>query len=536
MGRKIIRDLKTDGFRSRQVRWSIILELGDWDINSGRGVRAEVVYALQNVSQSSRNKYLIFGALAIGLFASVVDHGSVIVALPSVAEDLKIELPSVQWVVIGFALTISALLLPMGRLADMIGQKRVYILGSILLMVGAAGAGFAPNLAPLLLARILQGVGAAMTQGTGMAIMTSVFPSAERGRAIGLLMTTVGVGAVVGPAIGGTIVDLIHWRAVFFLNIPLGLLGIVATLIVLRHWESEKALRGSGFDWAGAILSTGVLVALLLGLTLAVGRGWMSAPILAAFVLSASMFVAFIWWELRAPSPMFDLRFFRDRVFSFGVAAGFLTFLGQSAVLFLMPFYVQNILDYSPKIAGLVVMPGALCMAIMGSVSGTLSDKFGWRWFTVGGMMLSVLGLIILSRITETSHLWEVIPGLVLVNSGMGMFYSPNSSSILSAVGRESYGVVSGFLNLVRNSANVISLAIATTIVTLTMGSLGFEPSLEAVRNDAVVGVRGAFTVGMRYAFYVLICLVIASMAVSFLQGSARTAPQTEQPAPQPGD
>ena len=488
------------------------------------------------MNQSGSNKYVIFGALAIGLFASVVDHGSVIVALPSIAEDLRIELPSVQWVVIGFALTISALLLPMGRLADMIGQKRVYILGSVILMVGAAGAGLSPNLATLLLARIFQGVGAAMTQGTGMAIMTSVFPNQERGRAIGLLMTTVGVGAVAGPAIGGAVVDFIHWRAVFFLNIPLGLVGVIATLYVLRRWESERASRDSSFDWTGAVLSTGVLVALLLGLTLAVNRGWMSAPILAAFVLSAGMFVAFIWWELRAPAPMFNLRFFRDRVFSCGVSAAFLTFLGQSSVLFLMPFYIQNVLGYSPKIAGLVVMPGALCMAIMGSVTGTLSDKFGWRWFTVGGMVCSTTGLAILSRVTDTSPLWEVIPGLVLVNCGMGMFYSPNSSSVLSAVGRESYGVVSGFLNLVRNSANVISLAIATTIVTVTMGSLGYEPSLEAVRTASVEGVRGAFTVGMRYAFYVLIALVIASMTVSFLQGRPKPASRQEEAAPQPGD
>ena len=493
-------------------------------------------YPLGIVNQSGGNKYLVFGALAVGLFASVVDHGSVIVALPSIAESLNIELQSVQWVVIGFALVISALLLPMGRLADMIGQKRVYILGSVIMMFGAAGAGVAPNLATLLLARIFQGVGAAMTQGTGMAIMTSVFPSSERGRAIGMLMTTVGVGAVAGPAIGGIVVDFVHWRAVFFLNIPLGLLGVAATLAVLRRWESERAPRGSGFDWLGAALSTGVLVALLLGLTLAVNRGWMSAPILAAFVLSASMFVAFIWWELRAPAPMFNLRFFRERVFSFGVAAAFLTFLGQSSVLFLMPFYIQNVLGYSPKIAGMVVMPGALCMAIMGSVSGTLSDKFGWRWFTVGGMICSTVGLVMLSRITETSPLWEVIPGLMLVSCGMGTFYSANSSSVLSAVGRESYGVVSGFLNLVRNSANVISLAIATTIVTVTMGSLGFEPSLEAVRNGTVEGVRGAFTEGMRYSFYVLVALVIASMTVSFLQGRPKTAPRPEQAAPQPGE
>ena len=478
---------------------------------------------LRIVNQSSSNKYLVFGALAIGLFASVVDHGSVIVALPSVAEHLYIDLPSVQWVVIGFALTISALLLPMGRLADIIGQKRVYILGSVILMLGAAGAGLAPNLATLLLARIFQGVGAAMTQGTGMAIMTSVFPPTERGRAIGLLMTTVGVGAVAGPAIGGAVVDFIHWRAVFFLNIPLGLVGVIATLYVLRRWESERASQGSSFDWTGAILSTGVLVALLLGLTLAVNRGWMSAPILAAFVLSAGMFVAFIWWELRAPAPMFNLRFFpRPRILLRSV--GGLPDL-PGAVVGAVPDALLH-----PERAG--VQPedcraGGDARRVVHGDHG-ISDRHAVRQVRLALVhrgrngVSSTAGLAILSRVTDTSALWEVIPGLILVNCGMGMFYSPNSSSVLSAVGRESYGVVSGFLNLVRNSANVISLAIATTIVTVTMGSLGFEPSLEAVRTSAVEGVRGAFTVGMRYAFYGLIALVIASMTVSFLQGQAQ--------------
>ena len=490
------------------------------------------------MAQAASNKYWVFGALAIGLFASVVDHGSVIVALPSTAADLRINLPSVQWVVIGFALTISALLLPMGRLSDMAGRKRIYILGSLALMLGALGAGLAPNYPALIASRILQGVGAAMTQGTGMAIMTSVFPTRERGQAIGLIMTTVGVGAVAGPAIGGAVVDFVHWRAVFLLNIPLGFIGVVATLLALRGWESERAPRGSRFDWLGATLSTAMMITLLVALTTGNDAGWLSPRILGAFALAGGLLAAFIWWELRCPSPMLDLRLFRFRVFSFGVAAAFLTFLGQSSVLFMMPFYIQNVLGFSPKVAGLVVVPGALGMAVLGSVSGTLSDKFGWRWFTVGGMASSTGGLLILSRITETSPLWMVIPGLMLVNCGMGLFYSPNSSSVLSAVGRESYGVVSGFLNLVRNGANVISLAIATTIITATMGALGFEPSLEAVRGEAaagaVEGVRGAFTQGLRYAFYVLVGLVLCSLTVSYLQGRpARAAPpQPETPPP----
>ena len=479
-----------------------------------------------SIAQSAQYRYWVFAALAIGTFASVVDHGSVTIALPSIAEDFNTNLPSVQWVVIGYSLTISALLLPMGRLADMVGRKRIYVLGGLILVIGSVGAGLAPNLGTLLVVRFVQGVGAAMTQGTSMAIITGVFPANERGRAIGLIMTTVGVGAVVGPVIGGLVVDALGWPAVFFMTIPLVLVGIAATLGVLKNWESEKAPSGSGFDWLGAVLSTGMLVSLLLGLTTAHKAGWTSLPILAAFVLSASLLGLFIWWELRTKAPMLDLRFFRVRTFSFGIGATFFTFLGMSAVLFLMPFYIQNVLGYSPKVAGLVVVPGALSMAVMGSVSGTLSDRFGWRWFTVGGLAASTVGLLLLTRITETSSVWTVIPGLVLTSSGMGLFFSANSSSVLSAVDRANYGVVAGFLNLVRNSGNVVSLAIAITIVTATMGSMGFEPSLEAVRGETVEGVRHAFTTGLRYALFVMAGLSLAAITLSFFQGRPSRDPQ----------
>ena len=163
-------------------------------------------------------------------------------------------------------------------------------------------------------------------------------------------------------------------------------------------------------------------------------------------------------------------------------------------------FYLQNVLGYSAKTAGFVVVPGAFCMAVMGTVSGVLSDRFGRRPFTVGGLASSAIGLLILSRVTEYSSLWMVVPALMLMNTGMGIFYSPNSSSVMSTVGQVKYGVVSGFLNLVRNAANVTSIAFATIIVTTTMASQGFEPSLEAVREE-VEGVAPAFTLGLRYAF-----------------------------------
>ena len=470
-------------------------------------------------------KYWVFGAIALGLFGSVIDHGSVNVALPTVAGHFNTNLPTVQWVVLGYILTISALLLPMGWLADQIGRKKVYLTGSLIFIVGALAAGSSVNLIMLILSRIFQGVGAAMTQGVGMAIITSAFPSNERGKAIGMIMTVVGSGGVAGPAVGGLIVSSLGWPFVFLINVPLGLFGLVAAAAVLTETRTTQTSQGSsvGFDWLGAGLSTGALVVLLLALTNGHRSGWTSPPIMVAMLSFFVLFSAFIWWQLRTSNPMLDLKLFRSKTFSFGISAAFLTFLGSSAVLVLMPFYLQGVLGYSPRTAGMIVMPGAFCMALMGPVSGALSDRYGWRWFTVGGLASSAIGLFLLSRLTEDSSLTVVFPALILTSAGMGTFYSPNASSVLNVVELESYGIVNSLLNLVRNGANVVSLAMATAIVTATMGSLGFEPSLNAVLDSSEAGLAHAFSVGLHNAFLVMMALLLIGMAVSAVKGKTIT-------------
>ena len=486
---------------------------------------AGTVPVRSSLVQSTNYKYWAFGAVAIGLFASVVDHGSVNLALPTIADHFHTDIPSVQWVIIGYALTISALLLPMGKLADMVGYKRVFIIGSLVLIIGATLAGSATNLPMLILFRVLQGVGGAMTQGTGMAIVVSTFPASERGKAIGLIMTVVGTGAVAGPAVGGILVSTLGWRSVFFLNVPLVLLGIAACLAILQGGRGPQAGLGLRFDWLGASLSAAALVVFLLAISNGHSTGWDSPVILAGAAGVLALMGSFIWWELHTSDPMLDLRLFQRRTFTFGSSAAFLAFLGSSGVLFLMPFYLQGVLGYSPLKAGLVVVPAALCMAVLGPVSGRLSDRYGWRPFTVGGLALSVTGLFILSRVTVDSSLALVLPALVLHNSGSGVFYSPNSSSILSAVGQDQYAVVSGFLNLIRNAANVTSVAGATAVVSITMVSMGFEPSLDLVRS----GVAGeAFTSGLRYTFLGMMGVLTLAMVVSafkFQQVQRATTP-----------
>ena len=470
----------------------------------------------RSIKQASSYKWCAFGAVAVGTFASVVDHGSVSVALPLMADYFDTVIPTAQWIVIGYALAISALLLPMGRLADLIGLKRVYLLGSLVYILGAIAAGASTNLTVLILSRLVQGGGAAMTQGTGMAIVIAAFPESERGKALGSMLSIVGMGAIFGPAVGGFLVEALGWRSVFFANVPMVAIGIALGLAILvNQVEKGETDRVAGFDWLGAALSTGALLILLLTITNGHRAGWTSPPILVATLVFMILLGTFIWWERRCSSPMLELRFFQRPNFSFAVAAGFLIFLGSSAALFLTPFYLQRVLDFSPREAGLVVVPGAICMTFLGPISGRLSDRFGWRRFTLGGLILTVTGLLVLSTLTPNSSLFLVMPALILLSCGMGIFYSPNVSAVLSAVEREKYGVVSAFLNLVRNAGNVASIAIATAIVTTTMASAGYQPSLEAVKAGDPGGVGRAFTAGLHNAYLAMAGLIFLAIVLS---------------------
>ena len=480
-------------------------------------------------------KWWAFGVLAIGLFASVSDHGSVSVALPTIADHYLTDLPTAQWVIVGYALTISALLVPMGRLSDIVGRKRIYIAGFSIFVIGGVLAGFSPSVLTLILAKVLQGVGAAMTQGTSMAMILSAFPSEERGKALGLQMSVVGTGGVAGPAVGGFLVSALGWRSVFFGGAILGAIAVVAGILVLEASRSAgRDGRRDSFDWIGAGLSTGLLLTFLLGMTSGPRFGWVSPTAFTALGVFLGLVALFIWWELRVESPMMELRLFKRRLFSLGVSASFISFLGMSSIRFMMPFYLQAVKGYSPGQIGLIIVPSALCMTVLGPLSGRLSDRYGARLFNVGGLLLSVSGLFLLSTVRVDSSLALVMAGMILQSTGTGTFNAPNNSSILSTVEPSRYGALSGFLNLVRNSANVTSIALVTAIVTASMASAGYEPSLSAVSDEAGQGVVRAFTSGLRVAYLAMGSLVVVGVAMSWFKGGASVAAPAPAREPKP--
>ena len=251
--------------------------------------------------------------------------------------------------------------------------------------------------------------------------------------------------------------------------------------------------------------------------------GWRAPPIVAAFIVVVGLAGFFTHWELRNRSPMLDVSLFRHRVFAIGVVASVISFMSISSVRFLMPFYLQAVLGYSPARVGLVLVPAAFAMIIMGPLGGRLSDRYGWTPFNVGGLLFTATGLFILSRATEASPVWLIILGTVTQSIGTGTFNAPNNSSILSVVERSKYGVMSGFINLVRNTANITGIAVATTIVVTVMGAQGFEPSLGAVSESGAEGVLGAFTSGMKTAYLSMAGLVFVGALLSVLKGGRPT-------------
>ena len=469
-------------------------------------------------------RWWVFAAIALGTLTSVINHGSMSVALPTIAQHFGADLSTAQWVVIAEGLAISALILPMGRLSDIVGRKRVYLSGLIIFVGAALMAAGSQSIIALIGFKAVQGLGAAMTQGTGMAMVTSVFPAEERGKGIGSHASVVGTGGVLGPVIGGFLITALDWRWVFYVNVLMGMCAIAAVLLLIR---SEAFSRNTGdrrYDFSGAALSTAVLLTFLLGVSNGSRMGWTSPPILAAALGFVCFLSAFVWWEMRSPSPMLDMGLFKSRVFSIGISTNFTSFLGITSARFLLPFYLQAALGYTPALVGLVLLPNAVSRIVMGPLSGRLSDRYGWKLFNIIGLLLSAAGLFALATLTVSSSVVLILAAILLQSSGSGLFQSPNSASIFSAADSSRHGVVAAFVNLSRNSGNVTGIAIAASIVTAVMVSGGYEPNIDAVLEAGPgSGLLNSFMAGLKVAFLAMALLQLVGALASVFKTDARS-------------
>lgn len=481
---------------------------------------------VSSITRSANYKWWVFASVALGLFLTVTDQSGVNIALPRIAEYFGADLPTAQWIALGFTLSTSIMFMPVGRLSDIFGRANVFMLGFAVFVVAAALGGTAVAFPVLIAAKLIQGVGVAGIEANGMAMVADIFPEKERGKAIGFYMSIIGAGAVGGPVIGGTLVSLLGWRSIYAASGCVGIIALVLAAVVLRRGVSEDSSQPAktSFDWTGAGLSAIVLVCFLLSITNGHKLGWGSPAILAGFGVAATALAIFIWWEGKAEAPMLDLSFFRSKVFTLGVSARFLSFLAGSAVYFVMPFYLVQGLGLEPRTAGFLMVPGSIAIAIWGPLSGRLSDRIGTRWLTVAGMALTTVGMLMFAALDENSSMLRVMISIFIEGTGIGLFSSPNTSAIMTAIDSRKFSVASAFLNLVRTSAGLSGIAIFTAIVVFTMASQGFEPDLSAVSEVGGDAIRLVFIEGMSRAFLAAAAVMFAALVVSLLR--------PENPAP----
>ncbi len=402
-------------------------------------------------------KWAVMTVVSVGTFLSVLDGNIVNIALPTIVDEMGADFATVQWVVLIYLLTMATLMLGIGRLGDMFGKKRLYMAGFVLFTVGSLLCGLSPTIYWLIGSRVVQAGGAAMIMALGTAIATEAFPPAERGKAMGINGAVISVGIIVGPTVGGFIIGQFVWNWIFFVNLPV---GIVGTLMAMRYLPVYAANGRQKFDFVGALALFVALFGLLMGLTLGQRWGFGSTAVLALFALHLFTLTFFIWWEWRIKQPMVDLRIFRNVLFSVNLFTGLLTFVSIAGAIILLPFYLQNVLEFTPQKIGLLLAVVPVVLAIISPLSGIMSDRMGTRLITAVGLAILVFGYYAMSTLNaETSGLGFVLR-LLPIGIGMGVFSSPNNSAVMGAVTRARLGIASGLLALTRTLGQTTGIAL----------------------------------------------------------------------------
>jgi EmrB/QacA subfamily drug resistance transporter len=442
-------------------------------------------------------KWHVMTAVAMGVFLSTIDSSIVNVALPTLARDLQADFATVQWVVLAYLLTLATLMLGIGRLADMKGKKPIYTIGFIVFTIGSVLCGLSPSVHWLIGFRVLQAIGAAMIMALGAAILTEAFPPFERGKALGIFGTVVSVGIVVGPTLGGVIIDAFSWHAIFFVNLPVGILG---TFLSMRFVPAFRPPGGQRFDAWGAIALCANLLCLSLALTVGQRLGFGDTRIVALFAGFAASLAIFIAVELRAEQPMIDLRLFRNRLLSVNLITGFFAFIAVAGSLILMPFYLENVMRLDTRQVGLMLAALPVGLGIVAPVSGWLSDRLGTRPIAVVGLAVLVVGYLMLSRLSAETDTLGFLVSFLPIGLGMGIFQSPNNSAIMGSAPRERLGVVSGLLSITRTLGQTTGIAVwgavwagrvfALTGAPLPGGATSAPPAIQvAALRDTYVGI-----------------------------------------------
>jgi len=460
-----------------------------------------------------RHKWWAMAGVGLGILMATLDISIVNISLPTLVKELNTNFATIQWVAVGYVLVLTSLMLGAARLGDIVGPKKVYLAGLTVFTLGSLLCGASPSVGWLIGFRAFQGLGAAMTQAVGAAIITMVFPPQERGRALGISGGIVAFGLAMGPAMGGLIIGLAGWRWVFLVNVPIGFL---AGFVIWKHVPYLRTGQvGQRFDAAGALLLLVTLVCYALAMTVGQRTGFTTPVVLGLLAAAVVGLFLFVFLETSVHQPMIDLTIFRDPLFSLNLVMGFLAFIMNGGIL-VLPFFLELVMGYSTVKAGLFMMAAPVSMGMVSPWAGTLSDKHGSRLISLIGLLVLVGGCLAVGTlhagVSGLGYLLRIAP----IGIGMGLFQAPNNSAVMGRAPKNRLGVASGLLNLSRTLGTSTGLPLMGALFTahvIVLSGISTVTNLADLPREAI-----ADAVAGTYRTAALFGLVVVMLAWSALK------------------
>jgi len=471
---------------------------------------------LDLVKEKSYSKWLVLFNVGLGTLMTTISAGVTNTALPFIATDFNVSLEIVQWVVSAYLLVIASILPIFGKAADIKGKKIIYRTGLLVFTTGSILCSFAPSALMLIIFRIVQALGASMIMANTLAIISSVFPDTERGQALGISNTVVAIGTLLGPSIGGFLIDLFDWRSVFWFVVPIGIVAYITSYKILPELKPQKA--DVEFDGTGALLFTISMILFTLGISNGNEYSW-NSYVIGAIILSIVFAVIFIFNEKRHASPLIDLSLFQNKMLVCGILANFFSFLGLISINFLMPFYLQEVLALPASEMGIMLTAIPLAMGITAPFAGRIADKIQPSYVATCGLVVSLLGQLSLLGLGLHSLKMDIYLRLFIIGVGRGAFHAPNNSAIMGSVAESKFGVVGSLISLVRNVASVLGIALTVSVFgNVHSAKLAAELAAKPASQDILSAIVEkqifieSFHAVMVVTSLILVCGIIASL------------------------
>jgi EmrB/QacA subfamily drug resistance transporter len=458
---------------------------------------------------------------SLGMLLAATNSGTLIIALPDLERSLHTSLLALVWVILAYLIAATVLVLMAGRLSDLFGRKRAYVGGFLVFAFASLGAGFSGDATVLILWRILQGIGSAFLFANAAALVTDAFPKEELGLAMGANTMVAAIGLVLGPVLGGALVD-ISWHWVFWFNVPFALAGAAWGATILRELAKPDSVRG--FDIPGTLTFVLGLTGLVYGVSRGGISGWNDSLVIGALIVAAVLLPLWVAIERRSRAPMLDLGLFKNRLFAAASAASFINGLARFALMFLFVFYYQGAQGNTPIQAGIKLIPLALGMLIASPIAGIYADRHGSRALAAIGMLVTGAGLAAMTTLGVHSPYWQSGLWLLVVGTGSGMFNSPNTAAMMGVVPAHRRGIAAGARTLLQNTGAVLSIAFVLAIVTSAVP----KATLFAIFSGLAKGLSeeklAPFIANMHVALWVLAATSLVGAGVCLLRPSHQSA------------